>query len=211
MSAVPVEPFYMPEEYLALERAAPTKSEYFNGRIYAMAGASREHNLLAGNLFAVLHSRLRERPCEVFMGDMRVRIAATDAFTYPDVVVACGDIRIQRDDHLDTLLNPVVIVEVLSPSTEAFDRGDKFAHYRRLESLQEYALVAQDRTRVEQFTRQGEQWLLTERAGLDAALELPAIQSAVPLREIYRRVEFPAETPPPPRPRAGPPPAGNRP
>jgi Uma2 family endonuclease len=121
---------------------------------------------------------------------MRVRVRQTGLYTYPDVVVACGDIQFD-DDQVDTLLNPVVIVEVLSPKTEAYDRGEKFAHYRRLDSLQEYLLVSQDKVRVERYVRQGDQWVLSELISLDDVLQIGVIDCAVPLRAIYERVKFP--------------------
>jgi Uma2 family endonuclease len=180
---------YTPEEYLALERTAEYKNEYVNGRIYAMTGASREHNLIAGNVFGELRTRLRGRACEVYMGDMRVRVSPTGLYTYPDVVALCGEPRFE-DSHVDTLLNPTVIVEVLSPSTEAYDRGEKFAHYRRLETLSEYVLVAQDKMRVEHYRRDGEHWVLTEISDPEGVLSLLAVGCEIPLREIYERVEF---------------------
>ena len=191
MSAIAVQPRLTPEEYLALERKAITKSEYLNGHIYAMAGASREHNLITGNIFGELRSQLRERPCEAYVNDMRLKISPTGLYTYPDVAVVCGEPRFE-DIDLDTLLNPIVLVEVLSPSTEAYDRGEKFAHYRRLESLQEYILAAQDCVRVEHYLRQGEQWLLTELSNLDDVLHLVSTSCDLFLHEIYTGVEFPA-------------------
>jgi Uma2 family endonuclease len=127
---------YTPAEYLARERAAEYKSEYVDGFIVAMSGASRIHNLITANVGRELGNQLKGRRCEVYIGDMRVKVSATCTYRYPDVVVACGDIALE-DAELDTLLNPVVIVEVLSPTTEAVDRGEKFTHYRRLESLRE--------------------------------------------------------------------------
>ncbi|MGI9183164.1 MAG: Uma2 family endonuclease [Longimicrobiaceae bacterium] len=180
---------YTPEEYLALERTAEYKNEYVNGRIYAMTGASREHNLIAGNVFGELRTRLRGRACEVYMGDMRVRVSPTGLYTYPDVVALCGEPRFE-DSHVDTLLNPTVIVEVLSPSTEAYDRGEKFAHYRRLETLSEYVLVAQDKMRVEHYRRDGEHWVLTEISDPEGVLSLLAVGCEIPLPEICERVEF---------------------
>lgn len=191
MSSVAVEPRYTPEQYLALERKTEHKSEYVNGRIYAMSGASREHNLISANVLGELHAQMKGRPCEIYASDMRVKVRDTGMYTYPDVVVACGEIRFE-DAHVDTLLTPTVIIEVLSPSTEGYDRGDKFAHYRRLESLQEYILIAPDKGRVEQFVRQGQQWLLTEVSGLDAVLYLRSIGCEVALREIYDKVTFPS-------------------
>jgi Uma2 family endonuclease len=192
VAAVATKVWHTPEQYLALERKAEVKSEYINGWIYAMAGASREHNLISANILAELHVQLRSRPCETYSSDMRVKVSATRLYTYPDVVVVCGEPRFE-DEHVDTLLNPTVLIEVLSPSTEAYDRGDKFAHYRRLESLQEYVLIAQERMRVEHYARQGEQWLLTEFSQPDEQLPLASIGCEIPLREIYARVEFPGQ------------------
>ncbi|BBL69490.1 Uma2 family endonuclease [Methylogaea oryzae] len=181
------EKLYTPEEYLALERQAEFKSEYINGRIYAMAGTSRAHNLIVFNLVRELGNQLKGRPCEAYVADMRVKVTPTGLYTYPDVAVACGDIRFD-DQHNDTLLNPGVIVEVLSESTEAYDRGEKFAHYRRLASLREYVLVSQDRMRVEHYLRDGEQWILTELNQPETVLELSSIQCGVLLKDIYDKV-----------------------
>lgn len=183
---------YTPEEYLALERQAETKSEYINGEIYAMAGASRAHNLITSNFARELGNQLRERPCETYISDMRVRVRPTGLYTYPDVVVACGQPRFD-DAHLDVLLSPTVIIEVLSDSTEAYDRGAKFAHYRYLDSLQEYVLVAQDRMQVDHYARVESQWLLTAYNKPGNILELPSIECAFPLAEIYSRVELAGE------------------
>jgi Uma2 family endonuclease len=194
MTAQAIPKTYTFDEYLEIERKAGYRSELVNGYIYAMAGASRMHNLVAGNTFGELRQQLKGRPCEAYTSDMRVKVEATGRATYPDVVVVCGEPKF-ADDVKDTLLNPLVIVEVLSPSTEADDRGEKFAHYRRIDSLQEYVLLSQDRIRVEHYRRQGEQWLLTDVADLDSMLELPALGFSVPLRDIYDKVEFapPAE------------------
>jgi Uma2 family endonuclease len=192
MSSAAVKTRPTPEQYLALERKAAVKSEYLNGHIVAMAGTSRPHNLIAGNLHGEIRSQLRDRPCESYVSDMRVNITPTGLYTYPDVVAVCDEPRF-LDGELDTLLNPTVIVEVLSPSTEAYDRGLKFAHYRRLASLREYVLVAQDRVLVERYTRQGEEWLLTAWSGLEDTLRLASIDCAVALREIYAKVQFPGE------------------
>ena len=196
MSSAAVEPHYTPEQYLARERQAAHKSEFFNGRVYAMAGASREHNLICFNLARELGSQLRDRDdCEAYVADMRVKSEATNAYLYPDVTVVCGPPQFE-DTGLDTLLNPTVLIEVLSPSTEAGDRGHKFAHYRRIPSLQEYVLVAQDRAQVERHVRQEGGWLLTEFGDLEAVLPLASIGCAVALRDLYARVAFPAaETP----------------
>ena len=172
-----------------MERKATTKSEYLDGRMYAMSGASRAHNLIGGNIFGGLHTQLSERACEVYINDMRVKVSPTGLYTYPDVVVVCDEPRLE-DSVLDTLLNPTVLVEVLSPSTEAYDRGEKFAHYRQLDSVQEYILVSQDCVRVEHYLRQGEQWLLTEFSALDDRLYLASIECELSLREIYAKVTF---------------------
>ena len=176
-----------PAEYLAFERAAEYKHEYVGGRVYAMTGASREHNVIAWNVLGALHALLRGHPCEAYPSDMRVKVSETGMYTYPDVVVACDEPAFE-DAHVDTLLNPTVIVEVLSPSTEAYDRGEKFAHYRRLASLREYVLIAQDRVRIEHYVRRGEQWLLTELAGVDATLALESLDCALALADVYERV-----------------------
>src|SRR5437899_9330295 len=138
---------YTPEEYLALEQKEDYKSEYANGQVIAMAGASRSHNLIAGNLYREVSQQLRGRPCEAYISDMRVKVSRTGLYTYPNVVVVYGEINFE-DVHNDTLLNPTAIVEVLSASTEADDRAEKFAHYPRLESRQDYLLVAKGNGRL---------------------------------------------------------------
>jgi Uma2 family endonuclease len=182
--------YYTPEEYLTLERAADYKSEYVAGEIFAVAGASEDHNTIAGNIFRLLGNQCQGGPFRIFMSDMRVRVAATGMYTYPDVVAVCGP-REFADAHRDTLLNPTVIIEVLSPSTEAYDRGAKAAYYRRLPALAEYVLVAQDQMHVEHFARQGAGWLLIEMSAPNAILRLPALDAALPLTAIYANVEFP--------------------
>src|SRR5262249_54150199 len=157
--------------------------EYYKGYITAMAGASREHNLIAGNLHGEIRSQFKGRPCEVYIGDMRVFIDRTGLYTYPDVVAVCGQPQFQ-DAEVDTLLNPTMIAEVLSPTTETYDRGKKFGHYRQLSSLREYVLVAQDELLVEHYIRQGDHWVLTEFRNLDDRLRLTSIDCEVSLREI---------------------------
>lgn len=190
-------PEYMPAEprlkmtvaeYLDLERKSETKSEFLNGEMFAMTGASREHNLISGNVFAALHAQLRGRSCEIYTNDMRVRVPTTDLFTYPDVVVVCGQPEMD-DAKRDTLLNPKLIVEVLSRSTEDYDRGTKFAHYRTLPSLADYVLIAQDAVRVEHFTRQEDgRWLLSETKDRGSVLDLPSIGCRLALADVYERV-----------------------
>lgn len=178
-------------EYLDFERAAQTKHEFRDGQVIAMVGASTSHNRITPNIGATLHGRLRGGPCEPFVNDLRVRSSPAGHYAYPDVVVVCGAPRL-ADSHGDIPLDPTVIVEVLSPLTEAYDRGDKFHDYRSIESLREYVLVAQNAVRVEQFTRQeGGRWLPREIASLDATLELASIGCALPLRDLYERVDLP--------------------
>jgi len=174
-------------EYLAFERQAETKNDYLDGEVFAMAGASRAHNLVAGNVFGEIRNQLRGRPCEVYTENMRVKTPG-DLFTYPDVVVVCGEPKFD-DSELDTLLNPILIVEVLSPSTEAYDRGIKSERYRAIPSLAEYVLVAQERAHIEHLLRQdADRWLLEELSDLGQTLELPAIGCRLPLVDVYERV-----------------------
>jgi Uma2 family endonuclease len=187
MTAARAEARVSPAEYLVRERRAQTKSEYLGGFIVAMSGASRLHNYVTLDIAVALHQQLGDSPCDLFANDMRVKITETGDYTYPDVVVACGDVQFE-DAEIDTLLTPTVIIEVLSPSTEGYDRGAKFASYRQIPTLHEYLLVAQDRPSVEHYARQGEQWLLTTVTDLDASVQLSAIGCELRLREIYRRV-----------------------
>ncbi len=184
---------YSAAEYLALERAAATKSELVNGEIVAMSGASRQHNYISQNIYMSLRRQLAGRPCQVYGLDLRVRISETGAYVYPDVVVACGEEAQFEDDHVDTLLNPKLVVEVLSPSTEAFDRGAKFAHYRQSQTVQDYVLVAQDRALVEVFSRHGADWILREARGLEGVADLPSIGCSLPLSQVYEQVDLTAE------------------
>lgn len=185
--ATEAKPRLTPEQYLAMERHSETRNQFLNGEVFAMTGASREHNLLVANLLAGLHSQLRGRTCEAYANDMRVKVSATGLYTYPDVVVVCGQPQLE-DAELDTLLNPTLIAEVLSDSTEDYDRGTKFAHYRTLPSFSEYLLVAQNEVHVEHFIRQSDGWLLTETRDLTATLDLPSIGCRLSLADIYERV-----------------------
>lgn len=186
-----VQPHYTAEEYLRLERAADHKSEFLDGRIYAIAGGSREHDYVAGSLYAELRALLRGRSCDVFSGNMRVKVSPAGLYTYPDVSALCGEAQFD-DGHVDTLLNPSVIIEVLSESTERYDRGKKFGLYRKLQTLREYILVAQDVPHIEQYVRQGELWTFGEINGLESALAIPTLDCTIPLASIYERVRFPA-------------------
>ena len=190
MSSAAVQSHLTPEEYLALERKATIKSEYLDGQMYAMSGASREHNIVCGNIFVALHLQLQERTCEIYSSEMRVKVSAAGLYTYPDILVVCDEPRFE-DASVDTLLNPTALFEVLSPSTEAYDRGAKFGYYRQLDSMQEYTLVSQDVMRVEHYLRQKEQWILTEFSSPDDIVQLTSINCELPLREVYAKVEFP--------------------
>ena len=166
-----------PEEYLAIERKAEIKHEYFAGEMFAMVGASKRHNLITANIIRVLGNQLLERPCNVYPSDMRVKVNATGKYTYPDVVVACAVEKFD-DAENDTLLNPVVIIEVLSESTEAYDRGKKFEQYQNIESLTEYLLIAQDPYRIEQYVRQNNrEWRYSEYHNSEDIVKMVVIQN----------------------------------
>ncbi len=177
-----------PEEYLAFERAAEERHELVHGRIVAMSRGTFKHSLIAARLITALGSAIGDRPCMVLSSDMRIKTA--DRYTYADVSVVCGPVELE-DNHRDTLLKPAVIIEVLSPSTEAYDRGDKFASYRTLNSVTDYVLVAQDKIRVEHFHRQPDSaWPVTECSQGDQ-LVLDRIGCTIAIDDIYRNV-FPA-------------------
>jgi Uma2 family endonuclease len=192
MASAPRITRFTPEQYLALERKADFKSEYDGGFITSMAGTTRVHNRIAGNLYADIRSQLKGRSCEVYIGDVRLCVSPTGLYTYPDVMAVCGEGQF-LDAEIDTLLNPTMIVEVLSSTTESYDRDRKFRQYQQLISLHEYVLVAQDEIRVERFTRQGDDWVLSTFTSLDDTLRLASIDCDVSLREIYDKVEFSAE------------------
>ena len=181
--------FLTPEEYLATERKALTKSEYRNGQIHAMPGASRKHNLITAHIVGELYIQLRDRSCEVYPSDMRVKVSAAGFYTYPDVIVVCDEPRFD-DTHFDTLLNPTVLIEVLSPSTAAYDRGDKFAAYQKLDSLCEYVLISQNSVCIEHYLRQGQEWELTEFRSLSDVFPLTSIGCQLSLRAIYAKIKF---------------------
>jgi Uma2 family endonuclease len=165
-----------PEEYLALERQAEFKSEYFEGVVYAMSGASLNHNKIVANVIAELVQQLRGHPCSALPSDIKVRMPDSRKFFYPDVSVICGEPQF-HDEHTDVILNPILIIEVLSESTEAFDRGRKFQAYQRLESLQEYILISQNKPVVEQYVRQSEaMWKYMAAIGPESSLSLPSIE-----------------------------------
>ncbi len=181
--------FITPEEYLRFERQSQEKHEYYNGEIFAMSGASENHNIVVGSSYAALYVQLRKRPCQIYPSDMRVRIPTTGFYTYPDISVVY-DAPEFEDDEVDTLINPTVIIEVLSSSTEQYDRGKKFQHYRTIASLEEYILIAQDSVRIEHFARRGDQWVLTDAKDIDSVLTLPAIDCTLALSDVYEKVNF---------------------
>jgi len=192
MSALPDPvPKLTPEEYLEAERLAEHKSEYLNGEVYDFAGTSEAHADISANCLASIHTQFRGRDCKVYSSDLRVKVNASGPYVYPDVVAVCGE-RLFEDDQLDTLLNPTVVIEVLSDSTEAHDRGWKWQHYQKLPSLREYVLIAQDQVRVEHYIRQeGGMWLLWTGEEIGDSLRLGSIGCEVPFADLYDKVEFP--------------------
>jgi Uma2 family endonuclease len=191
MTAQPAR-IWSPEEYLSFERASETKHAFFDGVIVAMAGASAAHNIITANIVASLHAQVRRRNCTVFPSDMRLRVEEPRTYTYPDIMVVCGNV-VYADEAQDTVENPTVIIEVLSPSTETYDRGKKAQIYRAIPSLREYVLVAQDGQRIEHFVRHSEhQWLFTELTDPRAAITLPSIDCTLLFDDVYDKV-------PPPR------------
>ena len=187
MSTLTAQTYLVPEEYLAWERKQPFKNEYHNGQIVAMSGASRSHNRITVDITVQLSNQLIGQECEVFSGDMRVRTNPAISYFYPDVIVVCGEPSFE-DDTFDTLLNPILVVEVLSPSTAAYDRSEKFEHHKQITSLKEYILVSQDRVHVEYYHRQDTRWLSNTFQRLEDVLSLASIECEIPLRAIYRRV-----------------------
>lgn len=182
------------EEYLEFEQSSSIKHEYYDGEIYAMTGGTEAHNSLSGNTYASLHAQLRKRPCKVYNSDQKIKVLATGLHTYPDVTVVCGQPEFIDRPRL-TLINPTVIVEVivevLSPSTERYDRGMKFQHYRTIPTLQDYILISQDNYRIEHYIRQeNNEWLLREAVGLGAQVIIRSINCILILEDVYEKVEF---------------------
>ena len=177
-------------EYLEIERAAAFKSEFFDGEMFAMAGGKPRHSRIATNLAFAFQSHLKSGPCEAYNSDLRIKVEMTGLFTYPDLSVICGALEFAEGTD-DTVVNPALIAEVLSDSTEAYDRGKKFEHYRQIVSLREYLLVSQQEPRIEQFLRQSDgRWVLNEAAGLNGIMELPSLRVSISLAEVYARIEF---------------------
>jgi Uma2 family endonuclease len=194
MSSLP-EPYITPEEYLAIERKAKTKSEYWYGRMYAMSGARLAHVQINENLSAELVNQLRGRDCQALSRDMRVRVQGK-VYTYPDAVVVCGKPQL-LDGELDTLLNPVLIVEILSPSTEGYDRRDKFAQYKTIESLREYLLIASERVGAELLTRTADgRWAYDGWGASDDVIPLTSCNCQLRLGDLYDRVTFSSDPTP---------------
>lgn len=185
-------PVFTAEQYLDLERHTEIRHEFLDGTVYAMSGGSRAHSAICFNLAVSIGLQLRGTPCVGFSPDMKVRAGDASLFAYPDLAVVCGE-PLLHDDHGDVLLNPVVIFEVLSRSTEAYDRGEKFERYKTIETLTDYVLVSQDRPRLEHFSRRPDgTWSLTELSRLESSLDIASINCRVPLSEVYDRIEFAA-------------------
>lgn len=177
-------------EYLEIERKAELKSEFFEGEMFAMSGGTRWHSLIGTNLARELGTRLKGHECIAYNADLRLKVKVTGLYTYPDLSVVCGRPEM-LDDEMDTLLNPSVIAEVLSDSTEAYDRGKKFEHYRQISTLQEYLLISQKEPRIEQFIRKPDgAWEFREAAGLESCLALPSLGVVLDLSEVFANVEF---------------------
>lgn len=183
---------YTPAEYLAFERSSPEKHEYFDGEIFAMAGASKDHVRVTTNILGRLFAQLDGQPCQPNSSDLRIKFPATGRYTYADVTVACPPLEFE-DKELDTLLNPRVVIEVLSPSTERNDRGAKLRGYQQLPSVQEILLVAQDQARIEHLVRADDGWRLNIALGLEEAVELSSIGCRLALAQVYQGVDLPAE------------------
>lgn len=193
MSALPKR-YFTPEEYLLLENQASHRSQYISGEIYAMAGAEPEHVTIVGNIDFALKTAFGDRPCNSYTTDLRVKASEAEMYTYPDVIALCGEGRFERSSRPAMLLNPQAIFEVLSPSTEAFDRGDKLLRYRTLDSLTDYILVASSAVRVEHFTRQpGGTWTMAEHRQLTDHVPLRVLEVELTLAQIYRRIVFPSQ------------------
>lgn len=185
---------WTPESYLEFERASETKQEFYRGEVFDMPGGSPNHSLIGGNTAALLRQQLRAKPCRVFQSDLRLQVRAVGLYTYPDAFVFCGELQ-YADKRRDTVTNPTLIIEVLSKSTESYDRGKKFQHYRTLETLQEYVLISQDSANIERFTRQPSgDWLLSAASGLDAIIILASVGCTLALADVYEKVDFEEET-----------------
>ena len=186
-------PVFTSSEYLSLERQSEIRHEYLDGFVYAMAGESPAHSPICFNLSVVIGTQLRGTSCRGFSPNMKVRAGEAGLYSYPDLAVACGEPAFE-DKHGDVLLNPTVVFEVLSRSTEAYDRGEKFERYKKVETLRDYVLVSQDQPRIERFSLQPDgTWSKSEVSGLDSTLALDTINCRIPLAEVYERIAFSGE------------------
>ncbi|MGD1809043.1 Uma2 family endonuclease [Dapis sp. BLCC M126] len=190
VTQIKTEKLYSPEEYLSLEVNSEEKHEYINGEIISMIGGTPNHNKIAGNLYAALNLALKRQPYQVFITDQRLWIPTEKIYTYPDVMIIEGELQFQ-EGRRDTLTNPIIIAEVLSTSTEGFDRGKKFAAYRTISTFKEYILIDQYTMQVEQFTKtESGQWLLSEYRGEESKLSLKFIDFEITLADLYDKVNF---------------------
>ena len=178
-----------PEEYLYWERKSETKHEYLDGVVVAMAGSTKEHNLITVNVAGEVRQMVKKKQCSTFSTDMRVAIPKSRHYYYPDVAVVCGEAKFE-DGVFDTLTNPILIVEVLSESTATIDRTIKLNNYRNLESLRTYVLISQDQPYIDIFQLQANVWVHNIAQGLDAELHLESIGISIPLSEIYAQIPF---------------------
>lgn len=188
---------YTIEQYIELEQSSEERYEYFDGEVFAMAGGSLEHAIIATNIAGSLNNKLSGKNCRAINSDMRVKVPADPPYRYPDVTVVCGEPLTEQYLGQVMLVNPVLLVEVLSPTTKDYDKDEKFLGYQSIESFQEYLLVAQDRAHVTRYVRQADnQWLRSDFIGLDSAVELVSLGVTLPLSEIYQGVSFPAPAQP---------------
>lgn len=191
MVANPQNTHFTEAEYLAVERASDIRHEFVDGYILAMAGASEAHIDISGNLFALFRAAFGERPCKAYPMDMRVYAADEASYFYPDVTIVCGKRQFKEDESAATLLNPTCLIEVLSPSTELYDRTTKFKHYQTIQSVQHYVLVAQDKPQIEVFTRGDDtSWILTQADSLDGTIALPELDVTLALADVYAQITF---------------------
>jgi Uma2 family endonuclease len=194
MSSIQQNPRMSEAQYLEFELGSDAKHEFFNGEIFAMAGASEEHSSIAGSVSAHLYPQVRKNGCKVHSSDMRLKILATGFFTYPDISIYCGELKF-TGDRPDTLTNPTIIIEILSPSTELHDRNAKFRQYQQIPSLKEYVLVSQDEPRIERYLREEgkKTWVYLDVEGLEESIEFPSVNAVLTLADAYEQVSFPED------------------
>ena len=193
--ALPKSTYVTEEDYLAFEQDSETKHEYVAGEIFAMTGVSREHSLINHNVARVLGNQLVDRPCEIHQSDIRLRVQSIGAYRYPDIAIVCGEPEF-IPPRPESLLNPTLLIEILSESTASVDRGEKLAEYRRIPTLQEYLLISQDAPRIERYLKQdAHNWLYTELTGLDQQLALPSIDCVLHFSDVFHRIDFQSDDP----------------